>query len=305
MKKPNFFIVGAPKCGTSSVAHMLRAHPQAFILLFEPNFFCTDIYENREAQPDIDWYLGLYDRPQTQGARAIGDKSVAYFYSTCAIRNILEFDPAARLIVCLRNPVDMVYSWHAEMLMALAEDEENFERAWALQDERLRGERLPPLNLNRLGLQYREMGRLGTQLQIISAQVPPEQLQIIFLDDLIADRERVYRELLGFLDLPYVAYHGPEKLQAHRTYRSRAFAELLHPRSTGNAARLVQGLLALTGERQTGLRNRLLRLNRKDGKRKPLDAGFRRELQAHFKPEVELLAELTGRNLDHWLASDG
>ncbi len=99
--RPNFFILGAPKCGTTSIAAWLGQHPAIFIpAMKEPNFFNTDIN-----QPPIygvetlDEYEALF-APATTAHHAIGEASVFYLTSAVAVANILRYQPAARFIVC-------------------------------------------------------------------------------------------------------------------------------------------------------------------------------------------------------------
>ena len=87
-RKPDFFIVGAPKCGTSSLANTLRWHPNIFVpLAFEPQFFSTDFNEVNDHTDES--YLNLFSNVQKEH-QALGEKSVIYLYSDVAIDNILN-----------------------------------------------------------------------------------------------------------------------------------------------------------------------------------------------------------------------
>jgi hypothetical protein len=114
---PNFFIVGAIKCGTTSLYEILKAHPQVFLPeIKEPHFFLTvpPVTEKAKArawnscigQPDV--YRDLY---RAAGAyRAIGDASPTYLWDEGSPRKISEVSPDARIIVLLRDPVIRAYS---------------------------------------------------------------------------------------------------------------------------------------------------------------------------------------------------
>src|SRR6056297_204893 len=98
IKKPNFFIIGAPKCGTTSMARYLGEHPDIFFSdPKEPNFFNTDFSEKIRITTEIKEYLKLF-----QGAdkyRRVGEGTVWYFFSKEAILYILKFNPEAKFIL--------------------------------------------------------------------------------------------------------------------------------------------------------------------------------------------------------------
>src|SRR6056297_3072691 len=135
IKKPNFFIIGAPKCGTTSMARYLGEHPDIFFSdPKEPNFFNTDFSDEYRKVTNIKDYLKLF-----RGAdkyKRVGEGSVMYLFSKEAISNILEFNPKAKFIVMTRNEVEMFRSLHLQLLSSLEENEKDPEKAWRLQKER-------------------------------------------------------------------------------------------------------------------------------------------------------------------------
>src|SRR5690349_11034979 len=141
--KPNFFIVGAPKCGTTALYEYLRHHPNIFLpKVKEPHFFATDL----GAYPSVktmDQYLGLFHDSNEAQVR-IGEASVYYLRSDTALPKIREFNPAAHIIAMFRNPVEMVHALHSQLLYVGIEDVPDFEAAWRLQDPRSRGLHIPP-----------------------------------------------------------------------------------------------------------------------------------------------------------------
>ena len=136
---PNFFIVGAPKAGTTSLYHYLDQHPQIYMSpVKEPCHFAPEVmpgnfspeyrksfaYDAREMEAYLrghklekrfsgcvpDWadYLSLFDGVQKEVA--IGEASVCYLWSPTAARNIFARLPHARIIALLRHPVDRAWS---------------------------------------------------------------------------------------------------------------------------------------------------------------------------------------------------
>ncbi len=140
---PNFFIVGAPKAGTTSLYYYLGQHPDVYMSpVKEPNYFAEEIRlcnigaqwqdwaqrENDSLQQYLlgpmqekrfggivsNWtdYLKLFQN--VNGEKAIGEASVCYLWSRTAARNIASTTPNAKIIMVLRNPVDRAFSQYKQ-----------------------------------------------------------------------------------------------------------------------------------------------------------------------------------------------
>ena len=108
MKKPDLFLVGAPRCGTTALYTYLKQHPEIFLSrIKEPQFFAGFLGEQRRIQnwPD---YLSCF--AGANGEKRIGEASVAYLAATNSARDIEAFSPEARIIIMLRNPLDVMHS---------------------------------------------------------------------------------------------------------------------------------------------------------------------------------------------------
>jgi hypothetical protein len=297
-RSPNFFIVGAPKCGTSSLINTLRWHPNVYVpLSFEPQFFSTDFKEIRDYTTEtyLDLFSGVTDKQL-----AVGEKSVIYLYSHEATKNILEFDPQARLIVMLRNPVDLVYSWHAQLHYSFLEDIEDFAAAWAAQEKRAVGQLLPSRCPIPFALQYREIGLLGKYLRQLLQDAPREQIKIIFMEDFHNDADSVYRETLEYLDVPYEPRRDPRKLNANKRHRFRWFGEMLAHDTKSRGSRAIDRFCNLPLVKNYPMKYWLHEFNKIEYKRPPLSSDMRSMLIDEFRDDVAELAELTGRDLSHW-----
>jgi hypothetical protein len=109
---PNFYIVGAPRCGTTSVWAYLKKHPQVFLpKIKEPSYF-----ETTPPPPDLKHLcvgnLEAYQRLYlgAAGYKAIGDASTGYLWDRNAPAKIHEVSPGARIVILLRDPVERAYS---------------------------------------------------------------------------------------------------------------------------------------------------------------------------------------------------
>src|SRR5262249_50413212 len=111
---PNFFFVGAPKSGTSSMVKYLGDHPDVFMGLKEMHFFGQDLKFHRPFyRHRLHEYLAEFE--SCNGQHRVGEASVWYLSSCTAAREISEFTSDARILIMLRNPVDMLYSLFCEL----------------------------------------------------------------------------------------------------------------------------------------------------------------------------------------------
>lgn len=296
MTEPNTFIVGAGKCGTTALWHWLREHPRIFMsALKEPRFFADDMPDLLGRVSSRADYLALFVGAEPRHV-VVGEASVHYLFSRTAPANIRAFDPHARIVVALRNPVDMAHASHSEYLYWCLEEEPDFETAWRLHAERsLRGA-APPVVWSKAG-PWPEMCRLGDQVERLLAVFPREQVHFVVYDDLVADPRSVYEGVLAFLHVPSDGRTLFPRRNANKVLRSRLFARLI-----GQHARVgaISGKHVGRGSRSPDVWGRLIRLNTSIAPRPAMRDEFRLELVEHFREDVDRLADLVGRDLEHW-----
>jgi Sulfotransferase family len=189
---PSFFIVGAPRCGTTSLSKALKRHPQiSFSKPKETHFLLLAPAELSEAELRA-LYVDLHHPDLCPWHRAIGDGSVSYLYAPDTIRRALRFDQRARFIAMVRSPLDMLLSYHARLVFTLQEDVGDFAQAWELQSRRAAGEKIPKRCTNPRLLQYGEVGMLGAHIEQLFAVAGRERCLVILFDDLDHDPRAVY-----------------------------------------------------------------------------------------------------------------
>ena len=299
---PNTFLIGAPKCGTTSVATALGAHPNAFLPYpKEPGYFATDLKtKNPPVKLDSEAdYIALFKAaPLT--AKCIIDASVNYLFSDDAIPKILEFNRNAKFIVVLRSPVHQVIAQHQEQVFAKNENVTDFWAAWSLQDQRASGLAIPKSCADPTRLAYKLRSSLGDQLERCLGLIPREKLFIGLLDDLQASPDTFYRALYEFLDLPPQDRGSVIHAKASRAHRFPMFADAYQnpPSFAKPLMRVVKRLL-----RQSKLMsdNGLLRRALVRPAEKPnLSREQWNELYRVFEPQILKIEMLIQRDLTHW-----
>lgn len=292
IKKPNFFIIGAPKCGTTSLASWLCPHPNIFMSnLKEPRFFSTD-YIAKWKPLSIEEYEKLFDQV-VSAHKAIGEASTDYLRSQTAVPDILSYAQEARFIVCLRNPIDMAPSVHAQLLKQGTETVPSFARAWELQWSRMQGKNLPIGCRDKEILWYGKNCLLGSQMQRLLQIVPRERVLVIFLEDMKADAGKEYRRVLPFLGLDDDGrnYFPVENARAFPRYPIIAQAIRI--------AGLMKNGLGWRGN--SGIGSIIYRFNNQAAKKNDVSREMQATLCSYFKEDIELLAELMSRDLSHWV----
>ena len=290
--RPDFFIVGAPKCGTTALFRYLGAHPAVFTPeRKEPHYFCPDLGRWGGNVAGLAEYEALFSSAQPQ--ELTGEASVFYLYSKVAIANIMAHNAAARIIVMLRNPIEAARSMHAFQLQHGQEDVGDFEEAWRLQQPRLEGHRLPPRWPHPHHMQYGALYCYAPQVRRLLAQVPPKQRLFLLFEEFFADPSRQFARVLEFLGLPPDSNRTvfPVVNQTMGVRSARLDRLLRHPPQVLRMLRRAAHALSLHPGR------RLQRLNQTAGQKPPMRAAFREELEQYFSGDVAELEQLLGRAL--------
>ncbi len=299
---PDFFIIGAPKCGTTALAQYLSEHPSVFFCVpKEPFFWATDHLKARGINDlhSLEDYLGLFATADPVRHRSIGEGSTTYLQSHAAVAEILKFRPDAKFIVMLRNPIDVVHGMHGELMRHFAEDETDFEKAWALQADRAAGKHVPANDRFAHQLQYHDVASFAPQLRRLFDQVPEHRRRIILFDDFIQDARTVYHDTLNFLGLPDDGRSEFPKVNAAGNYRMQSLGRLAHhpPAIIAGPVKLFRAWYIRRGGR---MKQMLHRLVQKESPRESLRPVFREHLKNVFRDDIEQTSQLLGRDLTEW-----
>ena len=301
MAKPNFFIIGAPKCGTTALSDYLRNHPNIYFSEpKEPHYFAQD-FEKYRLTKTLEEYLSLYDE-STSNHIAIGEGSVFYLFSSVALKKIYEFNPQAKIIVMLRNPVDLVYSFHSQLLYSADEKEKNFEKAWQLQELRQQGKQIPPQCREAAFLQYAAMGKLGEQVEQLFTVFPPEQIKIIWFEDFVKSTKEVYDDVINFLGVPEDNRTNFTRINENKTHQLGLVGSFSEkpPAFLSNIVLKAKDIL---GIERLYILDTIRSLNTRITSREPLTNDLRTELIEEFTDDIKKLSQLLDKDLNHWLAT--
>jgi len=276
----------------------LAQHPNVYFSFpKEPEYFATDF--NGRVISRYDDYLRLFNDADEHHL-ALGEGSVLYLFSKEAIPNILRFQPSAKIIVMLRNPVELVVSLHAQLLVQGGETIPLFVDAWKAESERKQGKRIPIGCRDPQWFYYSEWGKLGTQLQRVMEIVPEEQLKVILFDDFVSNTSKIYRETLMFLGIPDDRRTEFPVINERRTVKNL--------RLQNAVAALMKWWLPLRSRltlgRGLGLGRVLHRFNTSPVTKKQIPVDVYCLLKNYYRDEILLLETLLHRDLGDWLKCD-
>jgi hypothetical protein len=294
--KPNLFIVGAPKCGTTAWVKYLGSHPRIFFSKAkEPHHFSHDFPKWCWARTRED-YLALFH--ESGDAPVVGEGSVRYLYSRVAAREISKFNPNAKILIFLRSQEDFLPSLHNQQLYNRDESIENFEEVWRLSGKRP-VDTIPACCREITFLDYKAMGRFREQVERYLAVFPVEQIRIFAFRDWIANPRETYLEILQFLNLEDDGRTEFPPVNEAKHHKSKLVATL-----TQNPAPWVRGIstrLTQAAGRQLGLLSWLRELNRGAGYRSSsINPSLKQEIKEYYKDEnSSLLPLISSRGAGH------
>ena len=298
-KTPNFFVIGAPKCGTTALSEYLRQHPNVcFSTPKEPMFFNFE-WPSLQIVTTVQRYLDCFAHCKNERIEAVGEGSALYLLSREAVPRIIDFNPSAKFIIMVRNPFQMVRSLHAQNLFYGDEDVESFEEAWDLQDTRANGQKIPANCRHPVLLAYSRNCKLGELVDRAFAVIPEKQRHVVVFDDFVEDTEYAYKEVLRFLDLPDDSRTSFPRVNERKQVRWRKLNSFLArpPHSLLNVSLRVKKLLGL---RTLGIHRLIARMNSARMDPEVTNMQLKEKLAEAFLDDIRLLERLLGRNLDVW-----
>ncbi|MEO6871503.1 MAG: sulfotransferase domain-containing protein [Chthoniobacterales bacterium] len=278
MSQIDFVGIGAPKCGTTWISAQLAAHPQ---IGFAPNkevYYFADTILRRLAGKGLhcfargeSWYHEQFP-PAIGEITCRGEFCPAYLYSEEAPARIAAYRPDIKLLLCLRPPVEMIYSWYWYNRNAVI----------ASLPETFAGMMENPF--------LRDLGCYARHLQPFLDRFPAENILVIQFDAIRHAPDAVRRSLYEFLSV--APDFQPQLESGKNAARAPRF-----PLLQSGAQSLYKGVSALPGVGKLlkspavakTLQSAYHRFNTKAQKYEPLSPEERRKWEAYYAPDQEKL----------------
>jgi hypothetical protein len=301
---PDFFVVGAPKGGTTAVFHWLKGHPEVFLPdVKEPGYFA---YANRSAVPrsgpyDLNYhaqitvdgkdYAKLYEGAED---RLTGDISPVYLVDKTVAARIASIRPDARIIVMLRDPVQRAFSQFLHHVRDGLEPFAAFEAALEQEAARLEAGWS-------WGHGYATHGHYASQIDSYLDAFHRDQILFLEFAQLNAEPDACWRQICDHLGIQQMPLEYNERVNVTSNLatvpsRPAITHAIRHP------GRIQQQLKRLIPK---NARKWLRKVFEGDGKPLPrLQHTTRRALAIRYQTERTSIEAQTGLSLDHWTRAD-
>jgi hypothetical protein len=306
MALPDFFLIGAPKAGTTALHAALAQHPQLYLSpVKEPKFYLCDGRPPRgfgqrgpgDAHSAQEWvwrrrdYEKLFD-PAPAGLLR-GESTPFYLYDRAAQRRIHADVPNAKLLVVLRDPIDRAYSNWMHLRSDGLEPISDFASAWAAEDHRVAQGWAPFWH-------YRRLGLYGEQIRDLIDRFGRDQVHVLRYRDLVETPVEALDAVSSFLGVSTGLIGGAKRANSHPYVAPSARTEAI--------ARMVRvgaalGALAPPQVWRQASRPLLAALQRGASRRPVLPAEVRMRLVESYREDNTLLGELTGRSFADWMGT--
>ena len=284
MAKPSIFVLGAQKCGTTTIANLLAQQPEIFVpSVKETYFFCDD----EQYSKGVDWYQNEYfESKAAQSKKLSCDATPFYFCSQSAIDRLASYcGDEARFVVVLRDPVNRAYSafWHQKRL---GNEPLNFEQALDAEDERVRLARLSGERWWRHA--YTGVGRYGEHLEFAFSRLGRGRF-LVLTGDSLGHVDRLQSRLRQFLGLPTTSLEAePDVANKATMPKSRVIQRLVtRPNALKRLAQLI-----LPRELRSSIGRKLLSANSKEIAYPSMNPETRARLEDLFRPDQRRLREM-------------
>jgi len=304
MKLPNFFIIGAPKSGTTALYDTLKQHPQIymspvkepFYFAFEgkPPFFpgAAGAFFHRAAVWRPHEYVQLFAGAANE--RVIGEASATYLASPLAARRIRQNLPSSRIVAILRQPAERAYSAYSFLRQVGFEPTRTFQEALAQEEPRSRAGWISILN-------YKANSRYYDQLAIYYDLFPPDQIKVYLYEEWKDMPQAMLRDMFWFLGVDEDFMPEIQRSNITRLPKNRRLHHLAtHP------GRIEQRIPFLPAPARRIISSILRRLDRRFNLAPPppLTAEMRTRLTSDFREDILKLQDLIERDLSHWLRAN-
>jgi hypothetical protein len=287
MGLPNFLIVGAAKCGTTSLFDQINKHKEVFTpKIKEPGFL---IPQNQHSSIDsLSEYQKLFNGSEKY--KRAGEASVTYLYDSASpglIKDLLGED--VKIIIILRNQIEMAYSlWKHRQREQ--KEELDFFQAIEKWSDRSRDEAFLKSSI---AYDWNYIGRAQFYPQVKRYLDNFKYVKIVFFEDYVKSNALVFQEICQFLGIDDSVQIEPEMSNKAFKPKSKGLQKLLsHRLPVKDILKriLPHGLLAQ-------LKSKIEELNKMETEKENLSQESRKFLIPYFQKDVQALSTLLKRDL--------
>lgn len=281
------------KCGTTSLYHYLRQHPQIFMTVNkEPNFFSNKYVMKYSHGPGYQFrgvsekeYHELFSKVKKE--KAIGEASTNYIYCPEACKQIKKLIPDVKLIAMLRNPADRAYSAYMHISRDKYEPVTDFASALREEKNRILACWEPLWHYKNGGFYYK-------QLKNYYDLFDRNNIRVYIFEEFIQNPILVVKDIFKFLDveesfIPNISM----KYNVTGIPKSKFLEGIILKKY------LLKKILKLLIPRKNRIYLRSL-VKLMNTKKSPCPPDIRKQLLEEFQEDILQLEDLIQRDLSLW-----
>lgn len=297
-KKVNFFIVGAPKCGTTTLHDSLSKHPSFdFGRTKEPHCFTSDL--NLKGNVRLEDYEKGYSFNDYEKT-VFGDASVMHLYSQEAAQNIFSYNQKSKIMIMIRDPVGFIQSYHHEQVYNGNETVLDLDKAWRLSLDRKKQRKVPSSCPDGKLLNYKEVALFDVQINRYLELFGPENILLCTLDELKNSPRELYLKILRFVGVDDDGQIVFPSLASAKTYDNKVNKYIVRIITNANFQKLFRLLKKMFGVNQKiGFVKKFRKKHTVSGNKISVPASLRNQISLHYRDSYDaalrLLNELGGK----------
>lgn len=292
---PNLLIVGAAKCGTTSLHNYLKQHPDIFMSKQkEPHFLInSDIGEDRihKAITVLEDYEDMFKTDSIYKYK--GESSVMYLaFPEFSIKNIKKYlDPNVKIIIMLRNPVERAFAGYLHNLRYNPSENLSFEEAFEKSEARYYKERdITP------DTRYLHVGNYYSQVESFISMFNDNVLVIMY-EDYVNDIDLCLANVFDFLDIDKISVDTSRRhMVGGWVFKRKFLRNLLIPRN--NFKSLIKNLLPNKKIRMA-IKQKIMNMSTVENP--SISEDMHKKLTEYYRKDIDNLSKLLNKELNCWI----
>tara|TARA_B100000780_G_scaffold161416_1_gene112791 strand:- start:181 stop:1083 length:903 start_codon:yes stop_codon:yes gene_type:complete len=292
---PNLLIVGAAKCGTTSLHNYLKQHPDIFMSKQkEPHFLInSDIGEDRihKAITVLEDYEDMFKTDSIYKYK--GESSVMYLaFPEFSIKNIKKYlDPDVKIIIMLRNPVERAFAGYLHNLRYNPSENLSFEEAFEKSEARYYQERdITP------DTRYLHVGNYYSQVESFMSMFNDNVLVIMY-EDYVNDIDLCLANVFDFLDIDKISVDTSRRhMVGGWIFKRKFLRNLLIPKN--NFKSLIKSFLPNKKIRKA-IKQKIMNMSTVENP--SISKDMHKKLTEYYRKDIDNLSKLLNKELNCWI----
>ncbi len=289
---PHFLIIGAPKCGTTALHYYLSQHPEINLAPKEIHFFGKDLGYKIQ-RPSLEEYQSYFKESGLNG-----DASVWYLYSNSIYKELKSLGIQPKIIVLLRNPIEVSYALHSQNIVDANENITNFEVALNLEETRKKGHKLPPDVDPPRTVFYKQTADFYPRIHKLQKHIPKNDIFIGLQTDLKNNTIDFLTTIETFLGIRHYENYNLQRINENKVVKNQKLHRAI--KKPGDFKIKIFRTFVPSKRLRKWLVGKVYDSNLTYTKRKPLTEQTKKELMCFFKKNNQLLGEIIDCDISSW-----